>query len=155
MWLATGGPPTWAATGWCRGSDRPGPRLRGRGRDRPSHVPRASTPRDGTFIGSLAADGLDGIECDYGRYSPDLRAVSPFDGRPRSAWPSPAAATTTAVYKPDLALGTGLGDLVLPTTCWTRSKPAAPEPAVRRPATRRQGAAERRARLRRRRRERR
>lgn len=65
------------------------------------------------FIAGLADDGLDGLECEYGRYSPDLRAAlraladrfglavtggSDYHGR----------------YKPDLSLGTGLGDLDVP-----------------------------------------
>ena len=65
------------------------------------------------FVEGLAADGLDGMECEYGRYTPDQRAVlravavrlglgvtggSDYHGR----------------YKPDLALGSGLGDLAVP-----------------------------------------
>lgn len=65
------------------------------------------------FVASLAADGLDGMECEYGRYTPELRAAlramadrldlavtggSDYHGR----------------YKPDLALGSGLGDLAVP-----------------------------------------
>jgi predicted metal-dependent phosphoesterase TrpH len=65
------------------------------------------------FIAGLAEDGLDGLECEYGRYTPDLRAAlrelaeglglavtggSDYHGR----------------YKPDLSLGTGLGDLNVP-----------------------------------------
>ncbi|HEU5448444.1 MAG TPA: PHP domain-containing protein [Acidimicrobiia bacterium] len=65
------------------------------------------------FVAGLAADGLDGMECEYGRYTPELRAAlramadrldlavtggSDYHGR----------------YKPDLALGSGLGDLAVP-----------------------------------------
>jgi 3',5'-nucleoside bisphosphate phosphatase len=65
------------------------------------------------FVAGLAGDGLDGLECEYGRYPPDLRAAlraladrlglavtggSDYHGR----------------YKPDLSLGTGLGDLNVP-----------------------------------------
>ena len=65
------------------------------------------------FIAGLAADGLDGMECEYGRYTPELRAWlramaegfglavtggSDYHGR----------------YKPDIALGSGTGDLAVP-----------------------------------------
>jgi len=65
------------------------------------------------FVAGLAAEGLDGIECEYGRYTPQLRAAlrqmagrlglcvtggSDYHGR----------------YKPDIALGTGTGDLHVP-----------------------------------------
>jgi 3',5'-nucleoside bisphosphate phosphatase len=62
------------------------------------------------FVAGLAGDGLDGMECEYGRYSPDLR----------SSLRSLAARLSLAVtggsdyhgrYKPDISLGTGLGDL--------------------------------------------
>jgi len=64
------------------------------------------------FVAGLAADGLDGMECEYGRYGPDLRA----------ALRSLAARLGLAVtggsdyhgrYKPDIALGTALGDLAV------------------------------------------
>ena len=65
------------------------------------------------FVAGLAANGLDGMECEYGRYPPELRAAlramadrldlavtggSDYHGR----------------YKPDLVLGSGLGDLAVP-----------------------------------------
>jgi predicted metal-dependent phosphoesterase TrpH len=70
-------------------------------------------PERDRFVASLADDGLDGMECEYGRYAPALRAElrtladrlglavtggSDYHGR----------------YKPDLALGTGRGDLNVP-----------------------------------------
>ena len=62
------------------------------------------------FVASLAADGLDGLECDYGRYSPDrrsdLRALAT-----RHNLAITGGSDYHGRYKPDLALGTGLGDL--------------------------------------------
>ena len=65
------------------------------------------------FIAGLADDGLDGLECEYGRYSPDLRAAL------RSLAERLGLAVTGGSdyhgrYKPDLALGSGLGDLAVP-----------------------------------------
>jgi len=62
------------------------------------------------FVAGLRADGLDGMECEYGRYSPDTRA------RLRSLAERHGLAVTGGSdyhgrYKPDLMLGTGLGDL--------------------------------------------
>lgn len=62
------------------------------------------------FVAGLAADGLDGLECEYGRYGPETRA------RLRSLADRHGLAVTGGSdyhgrYKPDLALGTGLGDL--------------------------------------------
>ena len=65
------------------------------------------------FIAGLAADGLDGMECEYGRYSPEVR------GRMRAIADRLGLAVTGGSdyhgrYKPDLDLGTGLGDLNVP-----------------------------------------
>jgi 3',5'-nucleoside bisphosphate phosphatase len=65
------------------------------------------------FVGGLAADGLDGMECEYGRYSPETRA------RLRGLAERLGLAVTGGSdyhgrYKPDLSLGTGLGDLDVP-----------------------------------------
>lgn len=65
------------------------------------------------FIAGLADDGLDGLECEYGRYSPDLRAAL------RSLAERLGLAVTGGSdyhgrYKPDLSVGTGLGDLNVP-----------------------------------------
>jgi hypothetical protein len=67
------------------------------------------------FVTGLAADGLDGLECEYGRYSPDLRAAL------RSLAARLALAVTGGSdyhgrYKPDISLGTGTGDLNVPDT---------------------------------------
>jgi predicted metal-dependent phosphoesterase TrpH len=65
------------------------------------------------FIAGLAEDGLDGLECEYGRYPPDLRAAL------RSLAEGLGLAVTGGSdyhgrYKPDLSVGTGLGDLNVP-----------------------------------------
>jgi hypothetical protein len=65
------------------------------------------------FVAALAADGLDGMECEYGRYSPETRS------RLRALAERLGLAVTGGSdyhgrYKPDLALGTGLGDLNVP-----------------------------------------
>jgi 3',5'-nucleoside bisphosphate phosphatase len=65
------------------------------------------------FVAGLAADGLDGMECEYGRYDADLRA-----GLRSMAGPLGLAVTGGSDYhgryKPDIALGTALGDLNVP-----------------------------------------
>ncbi len=67
------------------------------------------------FISDLAADGLDGMECEYGRYSPDLRAsLRALAGRCGLA--VTGGSDYHGRYKPDLSLGTGLGDLNVPDT---------------------------------------
>jgi predicted metal-dependent phosphoesterase TrpH len=65
------------------------------------------------FVAGLAADGLDGMECEYGRYRPDLRAAL------RSMAGQFGLAVTGGSdyhgrYKPDIALGTAMGDLNVP-----------------------------------------
>lgn len=65
------------------------------------------------FVAGLAADGLDGIECEYGRYSPETRArLRTLAGRHGLA--VTGGSDYHGRYKPDLALGTGLGDLQVP-----------------------------------------
>jgi predicted metal-dependent phosphoesterase TrpH len=62
------------------------------------------------FVAGLAADGLDGMECDYGRYAPDLRAwLRAMAGRLGLA--VTGGSDYHGRYKPEIALGTGLGDL--------------------------------------------
>ncbi|HEV7536575.1 MAG TPA: PHP domain-containing protein [Acidimicrobiia bacterium] len=70
-------------------------------------------PQRDEFVAGLAADGLDGMECEYGRYSPALRADL------RSLAEGLGLAVTGGSdyhgrYKPDIALGTALGDLNVP-----------------------------------------
>lgn len=65
------------------------------------------------FVAGLATDGLDGMECEYGRYNPELRAAL------RSMADRLGLAVTGGSdyhgrYKPDLAVGSGLGDLAVP-----------------------------------------
>jgi predicted metal-dependent phosphoesterase TrpH len=65
------------------------------------------------FVGGLAADGLDGMECEYGRYTPDLRAqLRALAGRFGLA--VTGGSDYHGRYKPDIALGTALGDLNVP-----------------------------------------
>ncbi|HVW33552.1 MAG TPA: PHP domain-containing protein [Acidimicrobiia bacterium] len=65
------------------------------------------------FVGTLAADGLDGLECEYGRYPPDRRAhLRALAARHRLA--PTGGSDYHGTYKPDLRLGTGTGDLHVP-----------------------------------------
>src|SRR5439155_24890215 len=65
------------------------------------------------FVAGLAADGLDGLECEYGRYSPDLRAwLRSLAGRLGLA--VTGGSDYHGRYKPDIAIGTALGDLNVP-----------------------------------------
>jgi predicted metal-dependent phosphoesterase TrpH len=65
------------------------------------------------FVAGLAADGLDGMECEYGRYSPDLRA-SLRTMAARLALAVTGGSDYHGRYKPDISLGTGTGDLNVP-----------------------------------------
>src|SRR5207244_840911 len=65
------------------------------------------------FVAGLAADGLDGVECEYGRYSPDLRA-SLRSLAARLGLAVTGGSDYHGRYKPDIALGTALGDLHVP-----------------------------------------
>ena len=65
------------------------------------------------FVAGLDADGLDGMECEYGRYPPDLRAaLREMAGRLGLA--VTGGSDYHGRYKPGLALGTGVGDLDVP-----------------------------------------
>jgi len=67
------------------------------------------------FVAGLAADGLDGMECEYGRYSPELRSdLRAMAGRLGLA--VTGGSDYHGRYKPDIALGTGTGDLNVPDT---------------------------------------
>jgi len=65
------------------------------------------------FVGGLAADGLDGMECEYGRYDPELRASLSALAR-RLGLAVTGGSDYHGRYKPDIALGTALGDLNVP-----------------------------------------
>jgi hypothetical protein len=65
------------------------------------------------FVGELADLGLDGIESDYGRFSPEERAVYRDLATNLGLCPT-GGSDYHGRYKPDLALGTGLGDLAVP-----------------------------------------
>jgi predicted metal-dependent phosphoesterase TrpH len=62
------------------------------------------------FVAGLAADGLDGLECEYGRYPPELRAALRAMAD-RLGLAVTGGSDYHGRYKPDIALGTGLGDL--------------------------------------------
>jgi predicted metal-dependent phosphoesterase TrpH len=65
------------------------------------------------FVAGLAADGLDGMECEYGRYAPELRASLRAMAE-RLGLAVTGGSDYHGRYKPDLALGSGLGDLAVP-----------------------------------------
>lgn len=65
------------------------------------------------FVAGLAADGLDGMECEYGRYIPELRASLRAMAE-RLGLAVTGGSDYHGRYKPDLALGSGLGDLAVP-----------------------------------------
>ena len=104
-----GSPPTWTGSGCRRRRPSPWPTPRGRWRCWPTRRRWDSNgPTMERFIAGLAADGLDGMECEYGRYSPDLReALRKLAGRLGLA--VTGGSDYHGRYKPDLALGTGTG----------------------------------------------
>jgi hypothetical protein len=65
------------------------------------------------FAGELADLGLDGIESEYGRFSPEERAVY-RDLATNLGLCHTGGSDYHGTYKPDLALGTGRGDLAVP-----------------------------------------
>jgi len=65
------------------------------------------------FVAALAADGLDGVECEYGRYSPELRA-SLRALAARLGLAVTGGSDYHGRYKPDISVGTALGDLNVP-----------------------------------------
>lgn len=67
----------------------------------------------GVLLGELAEAGLDGMEVEYGRYAPDERAALLDLARRYRLCPS-GGSDYHGAYKPDLALGTGRGDLHVP-----------------------------------------
>ncbi len=66
-----------------------------------------------TAISRLAAEGLVGIECVYGRYSPDQRSRLGQLAR-RFGLVATGGSDYHGAAKPDLAVGTGTGDLRVP-----------------------------------------
>ena len=65
------------------------------------------------FVAGLAGDGLDGMECEYGRYAPYLRAGLRAMAE-RLGLAVTGGSDYHGRYKPDIALGTALGDLAVP-----------------------------------------
>jgi predicted metal-dependent phosphoesterase TrpH len=65
------------------------------------------------FIASLVGLGLDGLECEYGRYTPEERAR--YHALAAAFGLAPTGGSDYhGTYKPDLAIGTGTGDLAVP-----------------------------------------
>jgi 3',5'-nucleoside bisphosphate phosphatase len=65
------------------------------------------------FITHLTELGLDGMECDYGRFSPEERARYRELARSLGLVPT-GGSDYHGRYKPDIALGVALGDLSVP-----------------------------------------
>lgn len=65
------------------------------------------------FVGELADLGLDGIESEYGRFSPEERVVY-RDLATNLGLCYTGGSDYHGTYKPDLALGIGRGDLAVP-----------------------------------------
>jgi predicted metal-dependent phosphoesterase TrpH len=80
-----------------------------------AHPTTLGLDRDGAgeFIAALAGAGLDGLECEYGRYPPEERAIWRRLAGELGLCPT-GGSDYHGAYKPDLSLGTGLGDLCVP-----------------------------------------
>lgn len=69
-------------------------------------------------VEELAGAGLGGLECFYGRYSPEERAgLAELAGR--HALVATGGSDFHGTFKPDLSVGTGTGDLDVPDTAVT------------------------------------
>jgi 3',5'-nucleoside bisphosphate phosphatase len=66
-----------------------------------------------TTLARLAADGLDGVEAVYGRYTPEERAAL-AEVAARHGLVVTGGSDYHGSMKPDLAVGTGTGDLAVP-----------------------------------------
>lgn len=64
-------------------------------------------------VSALAAMGLGGLECLYGRYDPATRAAL-VDLATRCGLVATGGSDFHGAFKPDLSVGTGLGDLCVP-----------------------------------------
>lgn len=72
-----------------------------------------SIPAADRMVGELASLGLGGVECLYGRYSPEQREA--LAGVARSHGLAVTGGSDYhGTYKPDLSVGTGTGDLAVP-----------------------------------------
>ncbi len=67
----------------------------------------------GRVLGELSAAGLTGVECYYGRYDPGTRAELVALARRHGLVPT-GGSDFHGRYKPDLAVGSGTGDLQVP-----------------------------------------
>ncbi|HEY1633174.1 MAG TPA: PHP domain-containing protein [Acidimicrobiales bacterium] len=75
-------------------------------------------PRLDSVVAELADAGLGGLEARYGRYSPDERAGL-ADLAHRHGLVATGGSDYHGTYKPDLAVGSGRGDLSVPDTTVT------------------------------------
>jgi 3',5'-nucleoside bisphosphate phosphatase len=64
------------------------------------------------FVAGLAAVGLDGLECEYGRYAPEERAMYRALAVRHGLVPT-GGSDYHGAYKPDLQVGIGRGDLAV------------------------------------------
>jgi 3',5'-nucleoside bisphosphate phosphatase len=80
--------------------------------------PHTIADREAEFLDlfeRLSGLGVDGVECHYGEYAPDLRTR--LDRHARSLGLVPTGGSDYhGTYKPGLAVGTGRGDLTVPDT---------------------------------------
>jgi predicted metal-dependent phosphoesterase TrpH len=65
------------------------------------------------LVGVLAAAGLDGLECEYGRYTPEERAAY-AELAARHGLAATGGSDYHGENKPDLQIGVGRGDLAVP-----------------------------------------
>jgi predicted metal-dependent phosphoesterase TrpH len=79
-------------------------------------------------VGELAEVGLVGMECYYGRYSPDERAVLVEMARTHDLVAT-GGSDFHGSFKPELAVGVGTGDLYVPDSALTELQARRPEVA--------------------------
>jgi hypothetical protein len=87
------------------------------------------TPELEGVLGELAAAGLSGMECYYGRYSSEDRAGLVEMAR-RHDLVATGGSDFHGSFKPDLFIGTGTGDLCVPDEALTQLQFRKPETAA-------------------------
>ncbi|MGD0944706.1 MAG: PHP domain-containing protein [Acidimicrobiales bacterium] len=87
------------------------------------------TPELEGVLGELAAAGLGGMECYYGRYSPEERAGLVQMAR-RHDLVATGGSDFHGSFKPDIFIGTGTGDLFVPDEALTQLQARKPETAA-------------------------
>ena len=75
-------------------------------------------PELDAVLGELSAAGLSGLECYYGRYSPEERSELAAMAASHGLVPT-GGSDFHGSFKPDLSIGTGTGDLHVPDTALT------------------------------------